>query len=85
MNCPDYIAKIERKIASTLGTLNFLVIDISLACEAVTSSWILDSVCPVHIYNSLQTLNEIKQLKHGEMQLRFVNGYSLDAVAVRVH
>ena len=61
------------------------VIDISLACEAMISSWILDSACPVHICNSLQGLKRSRKLKPGEMQLRFGSGDSLDAVAVGVY
>ena len=48
-NCPDYLAKLRKDRASTSGTFIFPIIDISLACEVITSNWILDSACPIHI------------------------------------
>ena len=81
-NCPDYLAQLRKERASTSGTFIFPIIDISLACEAITSNWILDSACPIHICNTLQVLTGSRRLKSREMQLRFGSGDSLDAVVV---
>ena len=84
-NCPEYLAQVRRDRASTSGIFIFPVIDISLSCDAVSSNWILDSACPVHICNSLQGLKESKKLKPGDMHLRFGSGDSLDAATVGVY
>ena len=81
-NCPDYIASVRRERASASGMFIFPVIDISLACEAISSGWVLDSACPTHICNTLQGLRVSRMLDPGEMQLRFGNGDSLSAAAV---
>ena len=68
-NCPQYLAHIRQQKASSSGIFTYPVIDISMACEATVSSWILDSACPVHICNSLQGMRDSRNLRSGEMQL----------------
>ena len=75
----DFFSKLK-------GSMSFIfpIIDISWACEAITSNWILDSAYPIHICNTLQVLMGSRRLKSGEIQLRFGSGDSLDAVEVGI-
>ncbi|GKA81001.1 zinc finger, CCHC-type containing protein [Tanacetum coccineum] len=71
-NCPSYQAELKmRKSASIASTSGIFTI---VLYAFPNKTWVYDTGCGTHIYNTSHGLRESRKLKHGALILYVVNG-----------
>ncbi|GJS18877.1 zinc finger, CCHC-type containing protein [Tanacetum coccineum] len=71
-NCPLYLAELKKNKASTSGTSGIFIIE--LFSSPKSNSWIYDTGCGTHIYNTIQGLKRYQKLNKGALDLYVCNG-----------
>nr|GFC73265.1 zinc finger, CCHC-type [Tanacetum cinerariifolium] len=72
-NCPQYLAELMKKKNTALGAGGSGIFVIELN-TILNRSWIYDTGCGTHIYNTTQGLRASRKLKPGALSLYVGNG-----------
>ncbi|GJU37351.1 retrotransposon protein, putative, ty1-copia subclass [Tanacetum coccineum] len=81
--CPQYLAELLKKKNTTSGTSGLGIFTIELN-TFLNRSWIYDTSCGTHIFNTTQGLRASRKLKSGALSLYVGNGQreAVEAIAV---
>ena len=80
-NCKNYLA-ILKQGASIASKDVYMLRTYFLLSVSNFDTWILDTVCRSHISNSLQRLQNIRDLKRDDLKLYGASGESISVEAV---
>ena len=76
-----YLASVKQDASGASKGLYMIQTNLSLSTSN-SNSWVLDTACGSHICNSLQGLNQIRNLKKSDFKLYGTSGEAIYAKAV---
>ncbi|GJX59860.1 putative RNA-directed DNA polymerase, partial [Tanacetum coccineum] len=79
-NCPLYLAELKKNKASASGTSGIFTIE--LFSFPKSNSWIYDTGCGTHIYNTIHGLRGYRKLNKGALDLYVGNGNTAAVEAI---
>ncbi|KAL8104297.1 hypothetical protein AgCh_028499 [Apium graveolens] len=81
-NCKVYLVELKKKKGSetTASDSGMFMIEVNMSLSQI-STWVLDTACGSHIFNSLQGLRRSRTLEEEEVILRMGNGAIVAAEA----